>query len=239
MTRIAFIADRPRRVYTPSMRLLAALLLVAALPAAATGQAGTAAPSGTTAPDVVFDWAIVKRGPTGAPVRVEFAERVTVARGDLFKIHLQPIAKNTFIYLFLHDAAGTLSMLFPDRFEAFQERGYTGTPFFIPPGEDWFALDGSTGTERFYLVASSERLKELERLTTALRTAASAEMATARQRVLDEIAALRREHSQLAIAAEKPVAIAGGTRGISDTVEKMGTRIEAVRLYARTFRLEH
>ncbi len=220
------------------MRLLAALLLVAALPAAAAGQSG-AASSGTTPPDVVFDWAFVRRGPTGAPVRVEFAERVAVARGDLFKVHIQPIAKGTFVYLFLHDAEGNLELLFPDRFEAFQEPGYAGTPAFIPPGEDWFALDGSSGTERFYLVASSQRLRNLERLSADLRAAAPTGIPAARQRVLDEIAALRREHSKLAVAAEKPVAIAGGTRGISDTVEKLGTRIEAVRFYTRTFRLEH
>ena len=61
----------------------------------------------------------------------------------------------------------------------------------------------------------------------------------AREAVLDEIARLRREHSRLTIAAEKPVTIAGGTRGINAAIQNTATRIEAQGFYYKLFRLEH
>jgi hypothetical protein len=41
------------------------------------------------------------------------------------------------------------------------------------------------------------------------------------------------------IAAEKPVPIAGGSRGPNTAIEKMAIRIETASFYTRTFRLEH
>jgi hypothetical protein len=193
---------------------------------------------------LAFNWAFVKRAPDGSSAAVNFSERVAIVAGDLFKIHLQPV-QNAWLYLFLHDAAGDLELLFPERFEQFDETGYPGSRVFIPEGENWFTLDSAKGTERFYLFASSERLRALESLTQAWQKAASNAKATAaaknaaRQAVLDEMAALRKQHSQLAAAAEKPVTIAGGTRGINASVEKLATRIEAAGFYTRTFRLEH
>ena len=212
--------------------MLAAMLLAAAYPAGAAES-----PAGPE-PDVVLDWAFLKRGPSGAPVRVEFAERVVIARGDLFKIYLEPVTRTTYVYLLLEDAGGGLELLFPERFETFTGRGYAGTPFTLPPGEDWFALDGTSGVERFHLVASSRRLQQLEASVTALGKADAAGLAAARRRVLDDLAALRRQNSKLTDVAEKPVAIGGSMRG-SKTLEELATRIEAVTFYTRTFRLEH
>ncbi len=138
-----------------------------------------------------------------------------------------------------------MQLLFPDSFDLFAKTSYAQTRYFIPDGDDWFTLDNAKGTERFYLVASSERLRNLESLVSSLQKIASDQKSTvaakgaARQAVLDEIRRLIKEHSQLAAAAEKPVTIAGGTRGINDTVAKLATRIEAAGFYSKTFRLEH
>jgi hypothetical protein len=186
----------------------------------------------------------VKRAPDGSAVPIDFKERVNVAPGDLFKIHIQPI-KTAYIYLFLHDAADELELLFPLSFALFDGKSYAQGLFFIPEGDNWFTLDSAKGTERFYLLASSERLRPLETLVLALQKTSANQKATvaaktaARQAVLDEMARVRKQHSQLAAAAEKPVTIAGGTRGINATVEKLATRIEAGGFYTKTFRLEH
>jgi hypothetical protein len=211
------------------MRKCAAALLLLLLPAAFLLAEGT---------ELSFDWAFVKRGPGGAPRPIDFSERVSIAQGDLFKIHVQPV-KNAFLYLFLHDAGGDLQRLFPASFKDFEARDYSGRECFIPDGENWFTLDGAKGTERFYLLASAKRLTALEGLSDAYERAAQQDKAARRQAVLDEIARLRTSHSALKIAAEKPVTIAGGTRGMNASVAKLATRVEAEEFYSKTFRLDH
>ena len=185
-----------------------------------------------------FNWAFVKQAANGAATPIDFRERVNIAPGELFKIHVQPL-HDAFIYLFLLDASGNLQVLFPLDFSLLDSPTYENTGYFIPDGDHWFTLDSTRGTERFYLMASSERLRALESLVLSYNKAAAASQGAARQAVLDEIASVRRKHSQLTVAAEKPVTIAGGTRGINATVEKLATRIEAPGFYYKLFRLEH
>ncbi|HEY9593527.1 MAG TPA: DUF4384 domain-containing protein [Spirochaetia bacterium] len=199
------------------------MLLVAA--ACAVGQ-GTG---------VSFTWAFVKQGPDGRPVPVDFSEKVAVAKGDLFKIFLRPSA-GTFVYLFLQDAQGELTVLYPESWDVLDGGAYAKTRTFIPPGDDWFTLDAARGTEHVHLLASSTRLAALEAKVTAWRKSPGP---AARQAVLDEIARVRKAHSQVAMGAEKPVTIAGGTRAIGNEMEKEAVRIDAKEFYTRTFRLEH
>jgi len=204
----------------------------------------TAAGLGAQGSDMAFNWAFDKRAADGSPIPIAFSEKVAIVSGDLFKIYIQPI-RNTFIYLILYDAQGALQPLFPERFELFTEPSYMQRQFFIPEGENWFTLDNAKGVEHFYLLASRERLPTLESLILAYQKAAekgttnSTAIGPARQAVLDEIAQLRTKHSQLTMAAEKPVTIAGGTRGINASVAKVAIHIEAADFYTKTFRLEH
>ncbi len=191
-----------------------------------------------------FTWAFVKRAADGSAVPINFSEKVNIKPGDLFKIHIAPAA-SSFVYLILQDASDDTQLLFPDSFDLFGKASYAQSRYFIPEGDDWFTLDSAKGTERFYLVASSERLRTLESLLTTLQKTASnqgstaAAKAAARQAVLDEIKRLNQQHSALAAAAEKPVTIAGGTRGINDAIAKLATRIDAAGYYSKIFRLEH
>jgi hypothetical protein len=207
-------------------------------------MAATAALAVAEEATLSFNWAFVKRAANGSATPIDFKERVNIASGDLFKIHIQPVA-NAFVYLFLQDAQGELDLLFPESFDAFSAGSYMKTPVFIPAGEDWFTLDNARGTERFTLLASIERQAKLESLALAFKKtmadtkASAAAKGAAQQAVLDEIARLRKAHSSLAAAAEKPVTIAGGTRGINDTVKNLATRIEADGFYIKAFKLEH
>jgi len=187
-----------------------------------------------------FDWAFVKSAPDGSVRAVDFSGKAAISPGDLFKISVRPV-KNAFIYLFLHDAEGNLKLLFPDRLSDFDSSTYLNTQTFIPAGENWFTLDSVSGTERFYLLASSKRLSRMESLILAYQKAAQGKGSDggALQAVLDEISRLRTAHSQLTTAAEKPVTIAGAMRGGNGAVAMRGTRIEASDFYIRTFRLQH
>jgi hypothetical protein len=221
----------------PRKRLAAGLLTVCVLLLAPLSL-------GEEGPNLAFNGAFVSQAADGSSAAIDFSERVTIRPGQLFKIHIEPL-QNAYVYLYLHDAAGDLSLLFPPGFETFASDSYARTRYFIPDGENWFQLDGTKGTERFYLLASSQRLKTLEGLSAAYQKkrgnprSTSAEVGAARQAVLDEIARVRRQHSQLTIAAEKPVTVAGGTRGMDRSAENLATRIEAAEFYTKTFRLDH
>jgi hypothetical protein len=193
---------------------------------------------------VSFTMAFVKRAPDGQPAGIDFSERVHVAPGDLFKILIQP-SEGSYVYLILHDAQNDLQVLFPTAFAAFESPGYGRAQTFIPEDDEWFALDGTKGTERFYLVATTVRLKTLESRIAAFQKiaankgAAAAAVNAARQAVLDEIQVQIKSHSRLVAAAEKPVPIGGGTRGVNNAITRLATRVEAGVFYSKTFRLEH
>jgi hypothetical protein len=202
-------------------------LLTTAVIGLAAEEAGTA-----------LNWAFVKRAADGSAAPIDFKERVNIAPGELFKIYVQPL-QGANVYLFLHDAEGDLQRLFPENFSLFDKPAYENTHFYIPEKDNWFTLDSAKGTERFYLVVSSDRLRTLEGLVLSYEKTAAAAKGAARKAVLDEIARLRAQHSKLTMAAEKPMTIAGGTRGINAAVEKVATRIDAPGFYYRLFRLEH
>ncbi len=185
-----------------------------------------------------LDWAFAKRAADGSAVAINFNQRVGIVKGDLFKIYISPLS-GAYAYLFLHDEGGDLQLLFPDDFSLFKNPSYLGARYFVPEGDHWFALDDAPGTERFYLIASAERLLALESLVASYASAPPDKKGAARQAVLDEIARVRRQYSQLAVLAEKPVTVAGGTRGINANVEKLATRIEANGFFYKVFRLDH
>ncbi|MBN1834916.1 MAG: DUF4384 domain-containing protein [Spirochaetales bacterium] len=194
--------------------------------------------------DVTFNWAFVKQQEDSGPGLIDFSGRIRIAPGDLFKIFVQPV-RDAHVYLYLHDAQGELSLLFPADFEEFEDPYYFGRKVFIPDGDTWFTLDDTRGVERFYLLAAPERLAELEADTLTFleihndRKSSPERIATARQRVLDRIALIRQQYSQFNIAAEKPVPIAGGVRGRNEAIEKLAIQISSQGFYTRTFRLEH
>lgn len=192
---------------------------------------------------VEFDWAFVRRGPGDSFAPVDFKEKVSIAEGDLFKIFVRPVARCA-VYVFLYDASGALDLIYPASFADLDAPSLAGKAAFIPEGDDWFALDGQRGTETFFLVAAQSRLAELEAAYARYRRLADGkatpeERAKAAQALIDEMARLRKKHSALAAAAERPVTIAGGTRAIEDEIRKRATRIAAPAFYSRTFRLEH
>ena len=109
-----------------------------------------------------LDWAFAKRAADGSAVAINFNQRVGIVKGDLFKIYISPLS-GAYAYLFLHDEGGDLQLLFPDDFSLFKNPSYLGARYFVPEGDHWFALDDAPGTERFYLIASAERLSRWNR----------------------------------------------------------------------------
>jgi len=165
--------------------------------------------SSAFAQDVRFRWAFGIS--TGAGAARTFkgitGEDVVVKSGDEIKLFVAPDCK-CFIYVLHQDQAGVFSTLYPAD-GAFPATPPTG-PSSIPPGNSWLLVDDVKGTERIYLLASTSRLTELEKMLTA-----AAKAPSPAQQIVAELARLQK--STIARNwSERPVPIGGQVRGKPD-----------------------
>jgi hypothetical protein len=168
----------------------------------------------------------------------------TLHTGDRLKFM---IAHQTpcFIYLFHLSDANALTLLYPRQFES--TAIVTDAPAFVPPDSLWFALDEETGTEKFYLLASRQRLEAIEKLYKRL---SAAEAGHDRQAIVasitEAIKDLRRRHLRNTGPVERPIRLGGGFRGIDEDapprtadLSTIAVEIRAANFYSRTFTIDH
>jgi hypothetical protein len=193
-----------------------------------------------------FLWAFgaIKKG-EGNPKLIPIARDTALTSGDQIKFFVK-LKKKCFVYLIYHSSQGELSVLFPYRFEQLS-RGYPKeSEYYIPQGVEWFELDEHVGQETFYLLASAERLNDLEALINKYETADPAKKPELAAKALKQIRMLIRENRKFKGFAEKPVTIMGHLRG-SEKVELVGTpdvtnlavEISGSKFYSRTFTIDH
>ena len=110
------------------------------------------------------------------------------------------------------------------------------TTTFIPGRNKAFVLDNDSGTETFYLLASPNRLADLENATAEFRRKRTAKT---QRELLDSIKKVRREHSSLSVRPQKAESVAGTirTRNLGDIPSAVIVQEE--QFYAKTIRLEH
>lgn len=113
---------------------------------------------------VSFSWAFFMKQEGGQVRSLAFETPEAVASGELFRIYLE-LHNGSFLYLFLFDSREDLYLVFPPSGSFYNGDFAAGYKSYIPSGREWFSLDDLKGTERFYLLASSKRLFELEKLT--------------------------------------------------------------------------
>ena len=103
----------------------------------------------------------------------------------------------------------------------------------IPPNDGWFKLNEQAGLETFYLVASAQRLTDLEQLLATYAAAQPAEQPLAATNILAELRNLLKQH-RASVKPGRPVPIAGNMRkGVE------GVEITAPQFYIETFTIEH
>jgi hypothetical protein len=181
---------------------------------------------------MTFSWALERRDKMNTVTVIDTKKNPVVYSGDSMKIYFKP-ENNVYVYFYYYDIEGNLSMLFPD--PMYEKK--MGEPCYIPAGEKWFVFDQHTGTETFYLLASTERLLNLEQFTKEYLNVKSREKEGKKARVLDEIKKIRKANSKFTAISEHPVSIAGSFRGTS--LENMATKVEAEKFYGKTIRIEH
>jgi hypothetical protein len=196
--------------------------------------------------NISFQWVFgsIKKAEDGP--QFEVIKRDTVLKaGDQIKFFLN-IESKCFVYLIYQSSQGDLSVLFPYRFKSIADNNQNLGRHYIPKGDQWFELDEYTGTEKFYLLASADRLEELESLVNDYENVDKSKKIDIGKKIVSEISRLRKQHFKKKRYAEKPVTILGTMRGSKLSVAA-GVRdiadhaveISATDFFSRSFTIEH
>ena len=165
---------------------------------------------------------------------------IRVKDGDRIKIFLKPI-QNAYIYLFFHDAEGDIHLLFPELISDFEYYSF-GRVYYYPQGDEWDTIRIAPDTEKIYLIASINRLKNLEQITNAYikrytqTSMSSKETNSARYNLLTEIKKLQLDHTSFPDIKEELVVIAGEFRGEND-INFHAIKVSADTCYIKTIRI--
>jgi hypothetical protein len=195
--------------------------------------------------NVQFQWAFGALKKANGSKFEAVTKDTDLKTGDQIKFFLK-VNKNCFVYLIYRSSQGELSVLFPQRFKL-QSAEYTvAGNHYIPKGDQWFELDEHTGEERFYLLASVERLMELETCINDYESADTAKKPALAKAMLAKIRNLRKQHLKFKTYAERPVNIIGNLRGTEKAetagphdIAKFAVEISADTFYSRTFTIDH
>jgi len=197
-------------------------------------------------PAVEFKWAFGALTEEDGQSRIVPVGRdATLKTGDRLKLMVE-MKRKTFIYVFHHTERDGLTLLFPYSFEQFTADYRPAVKYYIPRGEAWFELDKQPGAEKFYLLASAERLLGLEALYTSYRAGDAQTKHQLSNKILEKIRTLKRQGRDLAAPAERPVAIGGAVRGVPKQtgpalpdVATLAEEIASSGVVARTYNVEH
>jgi Domain of unknown function (DUF4384) len=202
------------------------MLMVPGLPGMASAQA-------SDEDKVSFVWAFEALVAAGNVTKqVPIKEDMQLKTGDLLKMFVE-LRKPCFVYVIHHGARGEIQRLFPYDLQQFTTDYQTAKIYEIPPNDGWFRINEQTGLETFYLVASAQRLTDLEQLLATYAAAQPAEQPQAATNILAELRNLLKQH-RASVKPGRPVPIAGNMRkGIE------GVEITAPQFYIETFTIEH
>ena len=193
--------------------------------------------------NIGFDWAfgsLIGKNKTMVPV----THYTTLKSGEEIKMMVK-LTKDCFVYLVHQDSKGEIELLFPYKIQQFQTDYATDKNYYIPRGRPWSAFDKSTGKELFFLIASTERLLDLE---VKLGNYGSADTSKNNHSddIVTEIRNVRKHYSTFSTIAEKPVTIGGNIRGTEKVegarrpdVATIATQIKANNFYSKTITIDH
>lgn len=183
---------------------------------------------------------------TESGMRLEPVRNSTILKsGDKFKMMLE-MEKKCYLYVIYKNSQGEMSLLFPYGIEQFETNYETSRKYFLPPREAWYELDNRTGSETFYVIASSQRLRDVEYLFTRYDSAEPARKRGIALQVLSALDRIRTEHRDYTIVAEAPLTSDTTTRGVERSqgadptdISCLATQVRASDFYSKTYVIEH
>src|SRR5262245_57848945 len=227
--RTPFVREDSMHPYRWAVYIYTVMVLSLTVP----GLPGTASAQASDDNNVSFVWAfeaLVTEGNVTKQVLIK--EDIKLKTGDLLKMFVE-LRKQCFVYVIHHGARGEIQRLFPYDIQQFSIDYQTSKVYEIPPHDGWLRLNEQTGLETFYLVASAQRLMDLEQLLATYTAAQPADQPQAATNVLVELRNLLKQHRS-SVKPGRPVPIAGNMRkGVE------GVEISAPQFYIETFTIEH
>ena len=196
-------------------------------------------------PNIAFDWAfgaLIGKNKT----MVAITKDTSLQSGEEIKLYVK-LLKDCFVYVFYYGSKGELSLLFPKNVRQFQTDYQTDKDYYFPVGRAWSKLDENTGPEKFYIVASTERLLDVEAKLGNYLAADASKKKTLADDIISDIRNVRKRYSTFATLAEKPITIGGNIRGTGETVEEarrpdvstIATKVTATNFFAKTITIDH
>jgi hypothetical protein len=196
--------------------------------------------------DLKFRWAFgAIRGPAGAPKVEPVSANSVFKSGDKLKMMIE-LQKRCFVYLIHYNEQGDVSMIFPYSLKQFDTDYQTARKYFVPKGEAWFQLDDKTGSETFYLIASEQRLLDIEFLYNNYASAEPSKRQDLAGQMLVEINGIRAQYlaspGQAEVLAKNNNPKRGFERATgADPTDIAGLAHEIAfnNIYSETFVIEH
>ena len=173
------------------------------------------------------------------------AAATTLSQSDKLKVYLRH-DPDVYLYLFLHDTEDNLFLLYPSSFAKAAGVRRDSIVTFIPEGPEWFEFEEGSGTERFYLFASTERQKSLEEFVKTFEKIASTRkqdqlaITMAKENLLGAIRSIQLENYDILKKSNEDMVLAAGEfRGLEENFEFPARRVDFEEFYARTIRIAH
>ena len=111
---------------------------------------------------ISFRWAILADSTEGMRA-LDFTGSPIVFSGTALQLYIEHL-NNCHVYLLLLDSSGDLTPIYPPQ-KGYYDYGFPRGPKLVPPGDKSFTFVPPPGTETLLLVASADRLFQLEKLT--------------------------------------------------------------------------
>ncbi len=197
--------------------------------------------------NVQYKWAFVARGGEAGKHHIGVVTKDTsMVTGDEFKLFVN-CAKPSYVYVVHKSSHNEVTLLFPYDLGMFEKDIKLDKNYYIPKGREWFKLDKSTGTETFYILASSERLIDLEKDIQSFFSASAEKKSDAAALVVSEIKDIKKRFRTFSTLAERPISIAGNVRGEEAKtidpdridVATLATEVSANNFFTKTITIDH
>lgn len=190
-------------------------------------------------------WAFGATRASSTPPRVEpVRTQMVLSSGDKLKMMIQ-IREKCFVYVIHKDTQGNLAMLFPYSLKQF-DTDYQIARKYYAPQDGWFQLDSRTGTETFYLIASDQRLLDVEYTYQQYDSSGPSKKSELAGQMLSELDRVKEKQpsssAEVEILAENEPALRGFERatGADPTdISRLAREISFETAYYETFEINH
>ncbi len=154
-------------------------------------------------------WAFGAIRASSSPPKAEpVTTGMVLLSGDKLKMMIR-MRKKCFVYLIHRDSQGDFALLFPYSLKQFDTDYQIARNYYAPKGEGWFQLDSRTGNETFYLIASDQRLLDIEYTYENYASSKESRKRDLAAQMLAELDKVTKGHMASSAGVEKPAEASG------------------------------